>query len=550
MRRKILLVLTPFIITAYPVLYMLSANVGLVDFSDIVLSLLLYETITLIILLVLKKAFESTERTVFLTSVVVIIFFTYGHVYALVGAPWGHWVLLPLVLTIVWLAVRVSSRKRKWLPDVIQSMGLAFSGLVLVAVGSVIYYGVTVNTVKGLSIDGALGVLGLNEVDLSIVDPELLDADVSHEIEEGSVLPDIYYIILDEYANSNTLMQMHGFDNSPFLDTLRQRGFFVAEDSRTNYPATFLSLASSLNMDYVNFLSGHEPDFRIAYHLIDENRVSAILRELGYQIVYFPSIYYVTNGMESADITYRIEREVPVLGVEYSNFDLVLFNTTLLGSLLDSSAEYDIQDDYRETTLHALDNLRFVPETDGPKFTFAHLTVPHRPYIFTADDAPALPDGLVVDGRVVGEGSYAPYTAESNIPAYLEQINFINRAIVSVVDEILAKSDVPPIIVIQSDHGHRMQGEPGVDDWGPAEIYEYVFPILNAYYLPGYDGPAIAPDITPVNTFRLILDHYFGTDLGIIEERSFYPEDYFSYDFTEVTDGVIREVPPAPGAEE
>lgn len=550
MRRKVLLVLTPFIITAYPVMFMLSANVELVDFSDIVLSLLLYEIITLTILLVLRRAFESIERTIFITSVLVIIFFTYGHIYALIAVPWGHWLLIPSALLVVWLAVRVSSTRRRRLSDIIRSMGLAFGVLILVAVGSVVYYGLTVNTVKGLSIDGALGVLGLNEVDLSIVDPELLDHDIPYQIEDTSTLPDIYYIILDEYANSKTLLDLHGFDNSPFLDTLRQRGFFVAEDSRANYPATFLSLASSLNMGYVNFLSGHDLDFRIAYHLIDHNRVSALLRTVGYQIIYFPSIYYVTNGMESADIIYRIQREVPLLGVEYSNFDLVLFNTTLLGSLLDSSEEYNVQDDYRETTLYALENLRAVPEIDGPTFAFAHITVPHRPYIFTVDDAPALPDDLAVDGRVVAEGTYAPYTAESNIPAYLDQINFINRAIISVVDDILAKSDVPPIIIIQSDHGHRMQGEPGVDEWGPAEIYEHVFPVLNTYLLPEYDGPAIPPDISPVNTFRLIFDHYLGTDLGLIEERSFYPEDYFSHDFVEVTDGNIREVPPAPGVQE
>ncbi len=549
MRKKVLLILTPFIITAYPVLYMLSANVELVDFSDIVLSLLFYQGVTLAILLVLRKTFGNIERTVFMTSVVVIIFFTYGHIFALIDAPWGHWLLIPLALMAVGLAVRLSSRKRIWLPEMIRSMGLAFGGLLLVAVGSVIYYGLTVNTAKGLTLDGALGVLGLSEIDLSVVDPEMLEYDIPLEIEDASALPDIYYIILDEYANSNTLMQMHGFDNAPFLDALRQRDFFVAEDSRTNYPATFLSLASSLNMDYMNFLSGQDLDYRIVYHLIDHNRVSAILRNAGYQIVYFPSIYYVTNGMESADITYRIEREVPLLGVEYSNFDLVLFNSTLVGSLLDGPEDYDILDDYRETTLYALENLRLIPEIDGPTFTFAHLTVPHRPYVFTVDDDPALTDDAAVDGRVVAEGTYAPYTDESNIPAYLDQINYVNRAIVDLVDDILATSDNPPIIIIQSDHGHRMQGEPGADDWGPAEIYEYVFPILNSYHLPGYDG-VIQPDITPVNTFRLIFDHYFGTDLGLIEERSYYPEDYFSYDFLEVTDGNIREVPPAPAVEE
>ncbi len=547
MYKRSYLSVTPFILTAYPVFYMLSANVGLVDFNDIGLSLLVYEVGTLIVFLLLARYLKSNVRAAFLTSVVVIIFFTYGHIFSLIDAPWGHGLLIPLSLGIIWLSIRVINRKSPWLPGFMQYMAATGGVLVAVAIGTFVYDSLTVSTVKSLSLDT---VLGLNSVDESIIDPSFLNYDVPLHIEEGSTLPDIYYIILDEYANSDTLMELHGFDNTPFLDALRQRGFYVAEDSRANYPVTFLSLASSLNMGYLDFLSGHDSDFSVPQHLIDYSRVSGVLRNAGYQIVYFPSIYYVTSGMESADITYKIEREVPILGMDYSNFDLALLDSTMLGALLASSEDVSVIDDYRETTQFALDNLRLIPALEGPTFTFAHLTVPHRPYVFTAEDGPLLADGTVVDGSIIGAGTYAPYTEESDIPAYLDQTNFINRAIMSVVDDILANSSEPPIIIIQSDHGNRMQEQPGVDDWGPAEIYDYVFPILNSYYLPGYEGEAIDQAITPVNTFRLIFDAYFGTNFGFIQNRSFYPEGYFSYDFIEVTNGMMREVPPAPSAED
>ena len=178
--------------------------------------------------------------------------------------------------------------------------------------GSTVYYIVTVKSVNGFSLEI---LLGLDTVDLSIVDPKLLNDNTTLHIEEPERLPDIYYIILDEYSNHNTLMEMHGFDNSPFIEALEQRNFVVTENSRANYPTTFLSLASSLNMDYMNFLSGRAPDFSVPYHLIDYSRVSNLLRNAGYEIIYFPSIYYVTNNMESADITYKMEREIPLLGV-------------------------------------------------------------------------------------------------------------------------------------------------------------------------------------------------------------------------------------------
>lgn len=546
MRKPALLYLTPFILTAYPVLYMLSANVELVDFVDIGLSFLVYEIGTLAVLLVFLKTLKDREKAVFLTSVAVVIFFAYGHIFSLINAPWGHWLLIPLSLLVMAFAIRIVTRRSIWLPEILRYLGTTGGILVLIPIGTIVHYSVMVSTATGLTLDT---VLGIDSVDKSVIDPEMLDYTVPLHYENRKTLPDIYYIILDEYANSSTLLKMHGFDNTPFLNALRQRGFFVAENSRANYPATFLSLASSLNMNYLDFLSGHDIDFSVPYHLIDYNRVSGILRNAGYQIVYLPSIYQVTSDVENADIIYKIEREVPLLGLEYSNFDLALLDSTLLGALIDSSGDFDILDDYRETTYYAINHLLSASKIEGPTFTFAHLTVPHRPYVFTAEDAPAPADGMMVDGRIVAEGTYAPYTNESDIPAYLDQINFINRAIVDVVDGIHANSTVPPIIIIQSDHGHRMQKEPGVEDWGPAEIYENVFPILNAYYLPEYNGVPIPSDITPVNTFRLIFDTYFGTSFGLIEERQYYPEDYFSYDFIEVTGGIIREVPPASGAE-
>ncbi len=74
----------------------------------------------------------------------------------------------------------------------------------------------------------------------------------------------------------------------------------------------------------------------------------------------------------------------------------------------------------------------------------------------------------------------------------------------------LEKSTTPPIIIIQGDHGF----------WTGTNL-----PILNAYYLPGDAADALYPTISPVNSFRLIFDHYFGTDLGLLEDASYLVKD-------------------------
>ncbi len=62
--------------------------------------------------------------------------------------------------------------------------------------------------------------------------------------------PDIYYLVLDGYGRGDVLQKYYGFDNAEFLDGLRQRGFYIADKSSTNYPSTVFSLPSSLNMRY------------------------------------------------------------------------------------------------------------------------------------------------------------------------------------------------------------------------------------------------------------------------------------------------------------
>ena len=55
------------------------------------------------------------------------------------------------------------------------------------------------------------------------------------------------------------------------------------------------------------------------------------------------------------------------------------------------------------------------------------------------------------------------------------------------------------------------------------------------------DGAGFSQDITPVNTFRVIFNAAFGTDLPIMPNRSWAHEDlYHFYDFFEITDRLQR----------
>jgi hypothetical protein len=149
--------------------------------------------------------------------------------------------------------------------------------------------------------------------------------------------------------------------------------------------------------------------------------------------------------------------------------------------------------------LYMLEKLKELPELEGPKFVFAHFICPHTPFVFGPD------------GEYVAPANWFNYKDKQ---FYLEQYIFISAEIEKVIDVLLKESEVPPIIILQSDHGTRTN-DPRIDY--PVGDYDWQ-KILNAMYLPGMDYDTVSDNISPVNTFRLIFNHYFGADYPLLED--------------------------------
>lgn len=110
--------------------------------------------------------------------------------------------------------------------------------------------------------------------------------------------PDIYYIILDGYGRADMLQAIYGFDNSSFVNALKQRGFVVASQSQSNYPRTLLSLSSSLNMQYLDTMSSAMGDSDLWWPVMDTVHHSEVRRTLenrGYKTVFFANNWDYTD---------------------------------------------------------------------------------------------------------------------------------------------------------------------------------------------------------------------------------------------------------------
>lgn len=336
---------------------------------------------------------------------------------------------------------------------------------------------------------------------------------------------DIWYIIPDRYPRHDTLATDFDFDNSDFETFLEDRGFTIQDEARANYPKTAHSLAATWNMATVPELVPQPPedgsDWRPLYDLLNDHLLGRVVTDAGFDYVHLGSWWSPTQSAASAT-------EVRSLG-DTSEFESVWTPTTGLRWFGGDEAddEFDGRRYVHDVTAFQLDELdRMVGEAhDRPRLVLAHVTLPHEPYVFDAD------------GSYVDAATEQSRTRDVNT---VNQVEYVNSRLESLVDRLVTGDpDHDPIVVIQSDEGPHpdIQYEQAIQ-WLEVSTAERAQKLrtFSAWYLPGVDE-APPENTTGVNTWRFILDHYFGTEFGPMEDRVWvFPNEDNLYEFVEVTD--------------
>lgn len=349
--------------------------------------------------------------------------------------------------------------------------------------------------------------------------------------------PDIYYFIFDRYGADKMFKEQYGYDNSQFTNFLKDKGFYIARDSTTNYPKTFLSLASSLNMEYVNYLTektngGKSTDQSLITPLTQNNKVLKYLKGKGYSYIHMGSWWTPTASNPNADKNYIMPNSLYFGADEFTSG---LLNTTIASSVLKelSKSPIDVSvnprdNDHRRRIFYEFGQIDEISKIKGPKFVFIHILVPHDPFVVDKNCQP-------ISEKIVSKNTH-----QIN---YIAQIQCANKHIEKTLTTILKNSKKSPVIIFQADEGpfpmnsslSKDQAWKNVDD----QALHEKFPILNAYYLPGKKDTQLYQSITPVNSFRVILNEYFGEKFQLLEDKNYVFEDeQHYYKFLDVTDRV------------
>ena len=322
--------------------------------------------------------------------------------------------------------------------------------------------------------------------------------------------PSIHLLMLDGYPRADLLAEI-GFDNGAFLAALQERGFDHYPASQSNYDRTPFSLLTMLSMRHFDEIDeldryrgeggGVVEQERIAGRALLDVSLFDALTEAGYRtrLVEAPVVYVPLGGADSV-----------IDAGAATNFELDTLQRTPLAGLLELFGFAMGQGRAHVTGTIGL----FAEPPESPSFTIAHVMAPHAPFSFGADGsaAPAPPcypaTCAIFDGRVERLG----WSADEHWARLVAHLEHLNALMLDAVDHLIAE-DPDAVIVLLSDHGQLVDGEPA-----------NMFRNLLLARTPGH--PELFGDApTLVNVMPALLNAYLGADLAPLPDNLFRSSD-------------------------
>jgi hypothetical protein len=318
----------------------------------------------------------------------------------------------------------------------------------------------------------------------------------------------VYWIITDAYARGDVLQAYYGWDNTPFLTALRERGFVIGERSSANYPWTKYSVSSTLQMEYFSPLSRKPRHRTYKPALRGFNNTVARFKSLGYHYIHGEPgggiLKTLCGGQEDRCITGEFGG-----GISLTEAEVELLRLTPFFHLVRRWGSDLFRFEFNEAT-QLIDQLRIEEET--PFFLFYHILLPHPPVRFEADCSPA----QIPDWNLLGWDR----------DGYLTNIKCLNEQLIDVLDAILRDDATDPIIIISADHGNTFEkpireSENGAID---PDALRIVYSVLLAMRLPeGECRDSVYPTISSVNQFRLVFACLTDVKPDFLPDRHFLP---------------------------
>lgn len=316
--------------------------------------------------------------------------------------------------------------------------------------------------------------------------------------------PDIYLIVMDEYAGNNTLKNYYNYDNQKFKSFLSRNGFHILRQPTSNYSITPISMESMFNMKYVDWVhdrqSVNASDYAVVVSKkISQSRSIRFLHSIGYKFSNC-SIFDILDQPAAVDYpTFSAKMRLITNKTFCSRIEQDLFwmvQTKLGPHIRWVNKWIQFQNEKVNNTLLSKTYESIDQPSNAPKFVYTHLMMPHLPYIFDSLGRSAY--------QSISDSSYtAKYGPD---PLYLQYLVYTNSVVSKLIFKIITASKAEAVIIVMSDHGNR------------DKIINSPFNNFNAIYFPSKKYDLFYDSMSNVNQFRVIFNSLFHQKLPLLKD--------------------------------
>jgi hypothetical protein len=326
-----------------------------------------------------------------------------------------------------------------------------------------------------------------------------------------SLKPDIFFIVFDALASSKSIEQALGSNNNGLDAYLEQQGFYVAKSSESNYNFTIHSISTAFNMSYLPTWIAPVMNDPKAYFWgcasILDNSLTDILQKENYQIFQYQPIAfnnkdwpYETYFQNLKDKHYyfktlpgRIFRDI------FWNYKRVNFNFIQNQQTKIINKRSEQKKEYLNKTKELIQQSCSL--SGKHKFVYGHFMIPHDPYVL---------DSV---GRIKPALETIVKDKNKEVQAYMDQVLYANKIIEELVSHIKNNNKKNSVIIIAGDHGYKSFTK---DKSG------FAFQNLHAFYFPDGKYETLYQSISPVNTFRAVLNKYYAAQLPYLKDSTIF----------------------------
>ena len=266
----------PFLLAVYPLLFLYSNNLTAVSVTDFLLPLMLLLLFPALLWFLVSLVLKDNRKGGLIVSLFLFFFFSFGYfsrimvppLYQIIGSTIGPRTLFSILWGLLFMGSIYFLRKADKGLDQLNTFLNFFSAFMIILIV--------------ITIGFRQARMGFFSRDTQ----EVIESPAgAMSWKDRQNLPNIFFIILDGYGRTDVLKERFQFDNKDLIDYLKHKGFFVAQKSHSNYCQTLLTLASILNLKYLNEQDGLNPQANSHFPLIGmikKNQVVRLLKQYGY----------------------------------------------------------------------------------------------------------------------------------------------------------------------------------------------------------------------------------------------------------------------------